>query len=136
MNDPLCLPRTLEGWDSLKAAVQEFATKVCGACVNLRIQEDKKNDARATFTFSYYHTEFDADDREVDEINVDGVGLMTAQWDKNGKVYVAMVIEGKGVEGRWFDAPDPHGAFWVDGKPGEGRQHVGWLMREWQASKK
>jgi hypothetical protein len=131
MNDPLCLPRTSEAWERLCQDVAAFATKVCGTCVNLRFQACEHDDAKAMFTFTYF-----IDPRTDDERNGDGVGLLTAQWDKNGKVYVAMAIEGFGTEGRWFDAPDPQGAFWIDGKPGEGRQHVGWLMREWQASKK
>jgi hypothetical protein len=86
MADPLCLPRTTDGWNEMKSYVLDFIRENCGNPTNnsLLVNEDNMNDGMAYFVCRVFC-------KKSGKL-VDIVGCINACWDKTFSVYLNVVF--------------------------------------------
>lgn len=97
MNDPLCLPQSVEDWNKLRAALVGYCIECYGGVRedSVVLVETPRNSATGVFDFVYF-----APVNGIDRMHR-AKGNVHSAWNKDGRTYYVAQIEGKNPVKIW-----------------------------------
>lgn len=85
MADPLCLPKTIDGWEEMRNLISECIKKFIGPHSGITIREKEGDDSIAFFFFSAFS-------QKTGKF-LDLAGAVGATWNDEGKTFLNVVFD-------------------------------------------
>ena len=84
MADPLCLPKTVDGWNEMKNLIHKSIETIIGPCSALVVLEKEGDDSIAYFRYSAFS--------QKTGNFIKSIGAVEAVWNNEGKTFLNVIF--------------------------------------------